>query len=66
MLAPRGPLLAAHDEAVQAAREAGIDPAANLDFARDYIASWIARRFEVSSSVIDKRLVYDGVWPKVG
>ena len=66
VLAPRAPLLAAHDEAVQAAREAGIDPAANLDFARDYIASWIARRFGVSSTVIDKRLVYDGVWPRVG
>ena len=66
ILAPRTPLLAVHDEAVQVARDAGIDPALNLEFARDYVASWIARRFGVSPAVIDKRLVYDGIWPKVG
>jgi hypothetical protein len=66
VLAPQAPLRAAHDDAVQATRDAGIDPGLNLDFARDYIATWIARRFEVSAAVIDKRLVYDGIWPRVG
>lgn len=46
------------------ADEAGFDLERNLDVARQYMATSIGRVFEVSAAVIEKRLVYDGVWGK--
>lgn len=63
VLAPRDPLTRAYRDACRFAQEQGIDPEANLDIARDYIARAIGDLFEVSATVIDKRLVKDGIWP---
>jgi hypothetical protein len=62
ILAPREPLAAAYRNAVRVADGLGFDLSAHADAARDYIATWIAKKFEVSAAVIDKRLRYDGIF----
>jgi hypothetical protein len=62
ILAPRGPLAAAYREAIRAADALGFDLSAHADAARDYIAAWIAKKFEISAAVIDKRMRYDGIF----
>ncbi len=58
------PLDAAYRAALRAADEAGFDVERNLDIARQYVATSISKVFDVSSAVIEKRLVYDGIWGK--
>lgn len=64
VLVPRDPLAGAFREAVRRADEVGIDLKAAPDVARQYVATSIGRLFEVSTAVVDKRLGYDGVWPR--
>ncbi len=64
VLAPRDPLDQAYREARRSADEAGIDIEANVHLARHYVSSSIATIFEVSAEVIDRRLVFDGIFPK--
>ena len=61
VLAPRTPLARAYGEAIRMADEAGFDLERNLDVARQYMATAIAKVFEASASVVEKRLVYDGI-----
>jgi len=35
------------------------------EVARSYVADWLAKRFEVSAQVIEKRLEKDELWPKI-
>lgn len=46
------------------ADEEGIDIAAHGGMARRYIATYIGRIFDVSATVVEKRLVYDGIWER--
>jgi len=64
LLVPRDPLARAYRDAVRAADQAGFDLAGNLDVAKHYMATSIAKIFEVSAAVIEKRLVYDALWER--
>jgi hypothetical protein len=59
ILAPRGPLETATRQCVNLVRGEGIDLSENWDFAWSQIAAFLAKQFEVSSAVIDKRLDKD-------
>jgi hypothetical protein len=63
-LVQQHPLARAYQAAEQAADEAGFDLDGNLEIAKDYMATSIAKVFGVSSAVIEKRLVADGIWEK--
>jgi hypothetical protein len=62
VLAPREPLLREYRVALRRADEAGINLDQFPDVAKQYIATSVAKVFEVSAAVIEKRLVKDGVW----
>lgn len=64
VLAPQEPLLREYRDALRIADEAGINLEQYPDVARQYMATSIAKTFEVSATVIEKRLAKDGVWPK--
>jgi Zn-dependent peptidase ImmA (M78 family) len=63
VLVPREPLAAELEEAVQVATEQGFDLRGNHEVAKDYVCTWLGRRFEVSAQVIEKRLDRDALWP---
>ena len=60
-LVPRNPLEAATEQCVDLIRKEGIDLAENWDFAWSRIAAFVAKRFEVSTAVVERRLQKDGV-----
>ena len=64
ILVPVEPLRTEYQKAVRAAGRAGLSLAKAGDVARSYAADWLARRFEVSGQVIEKRLDKDELWPQ--
>lgn len=64
VLAPQEPLLREYRDALRIADEAGINLEQYPDVAQQYMATSIAKTFEVSATVIEKRLAKDGVWPR--
>ncbi len=64
VLVPREPLTREYRAAVRLADEAGINLDQYPDVARQYVATSIAKIFEVSAAVVEKRLVKDGVWSR--
>jgi Zn-dependent peptidase ImmA (M78 family) len=63
ILVPTEPLLAEYQKALRVAGRAGLSLQSAGEGARPYIANWLARRFDVSSQVIEKRLNKDDLWP---
>lgn len=64
VLVPSTPLAAEYRAALRMADEEGIDIAAHGGMARQYIATYIGRIFDVSATVVEKRLAYDGIWER--
>ncbi len=62
ILVPSDVLLERFKTAVQRAEREGISLVAASDMARHIIAGALAPEFEVSTSVIDKRIAFDGLW----
>lgn len=62
ILVPAEPLREAYQRAVRAAGRAGLSVQKVGEVAHPYIAAWLARRFEVSPQVIERRLRKDGLW----
>lgn len=62
VLVPAEPLHDAHRRAVRAAARAGLSVQKAGEVAYSYIADWLAKQFEVSAQVIEKRLRKDGLW----
>lgn len=65
VLTPSAPLAVEYRAALRMADEEGIDIGAHGGMARQYIATYIGRIFGVSAGVVEKRLVYDGIWERV-
>lgn len=66
ILVPPVPLKKKFAEAVHQANAAGLSIRKVGDVAKLYIASWLAKEFDVSSQVIEKRLEKDKLWPGKG
>jgi hypothetical protein len=64
ILVPPTPLATEYRAALRRADEEGIDITAHGGMARQYIATHIGRLFEVSATVVEKRLIYDGIWER--
>lgn len=64
ILAPAEPLRTEYQKAVRVAGRVGLSLQKAGYVARSYVADWLARRFEVSTQVIEKRLDRDGLWPQ--
>ncbi len=62
VLVPRQPLLELYQQAGRLAEQHGIDLGELQDASLDYVAGWIARRFEVSTEVVE-RLRREGITP---
>ena len=58
------PLRIEYQRAARAATRVGLSLQKAGEVARSYVADWLARRFEVSAQVIEKRLDKDGLWPR--
>ena len=63
ILVPTESLLAEYQKALRVAGRAGLSLQSAGEVARPYIANWLARRFDVSSQVVEKRLNKDDLWP---
>jgi len=63
VLVPTEPLLAEYQKALRVAGRAGLSLQKAGEVARPYISEWLARRFDVSSQAIEKRLEKDDLWP---
>jgi IrrE N-terminal-like domain len=63
ILVPQVPLKKKFAKAVDQAEEAGLSIRKAGDVAKLYISSWLAKEFDVSSQVIEKRLDKDKLWP---
>lgn len=61
ILVPREPLMTFTKETVELIRKERIDLDNNWDFAWQVIAEYLAKRFVVSTEVVEKRLTYDKV-----
>jgi hypothetical protein len=61
VLVPAAPLESAARECVDKVKSEGIDLYENWDFAWSRIAAFLAKQFDVSSQLIDKRLQKDGL-----
>jgi len=61
VLVQSGPLIGETNACVQRIQGEGIDVAANWDFAWTRIAAFLAKSFDVSTGVVEKRLVKDGI-----
>lgn len=64
ILVPAEPLRTEYQKAVRVAGRVGLSLLKAGEVARSYVADWLARRFEVSAQVIEKRLDKDGLWPQ--
>ena len=58
------PLGTEYQRAARAATRVGLSLQKAGEVAQSYVADWLARRFEVSAQVIEKRLDKDGLWPR--
>lgn len=63
VLVPHEPLREGLVDGVQLASDQGVNVRDDPDPAKDFLCTWLGRRFEVSSQVIEKRLDLDGLWP---
>lgn len=64
LLVPREKLIEKLDDAVALARSSGFDSwDTSGDSTRQYVAHGIARHFEVSDQVIERRLIRENLWP---
>ena len=63
ILVPTESLLAEYQKALRVAGRVGLSLQSVGEVARPYIANWLARRFDVSSQVVEKRLNKDDLWP---
>ncbi len=64
LLVPREKLIEKLNDAVALARSSGFDAwDASGDSTRQFVAHGIARHFEVSDQVIEKRLIRENLWP---
>jgi Zn-dependent peptidase ImmA (M78 family) len=63
ILVPTESLLAEYQKALRVAGRVGLSLQSAGEVARPYIANWLARLFDVSSQVIEKRLNKDDLWP---
>jgi hypothetical protein len=64
LLVPRGKLIEKIKDTVSIAKSSGFDSwDISGESTREYIAHAIARHFEVSDQVIDKRIVRENLWP---
>ncbi len=63
ILVAEDPLRIEYQKAVRAASRVGLALKKAGDVARSYVADWLARRFEVSPQVIERRLDKDELWP---
>jgi hypothetical protein len=63
ILVPTEPLRAEYQKAIRAASRAGLSVQKTGEVAKSYITDWLARRFEVSPQVIERRLDKDELWP---
>jgi len=61
VLVPASPLRSAARECVEMVRSEGIELYENWDFAWSRIAAFLAKRLEVSTQVVEKRLQKDGL-----
>ncbi len=67
LLVPRERLIGKLDAAVALAKKAGFDAwDVSGDAARQFVAHGIAKHFEVSEQVIEKRLIRENLWPPGG
>jgi hypothetical protein len=66
VLVPAEPLRTEYQKAVRVAGRAGLSLQKAGEVARSYVADWLARRFEVSAQVIERRLDKDELWPRTG
>lgn len=66
ILVPPAPLKKKFAVAIQQADEARLSIRRAGDVAKLYISSWLAKEFDVSSQVIEKRLEKDKLWPGKG
>ncbi|MBI2561548.1 MAG: ImmA/IrrE family metallo-endopeptidase [candidate division NC10 bacterium] len=64
ILVPAEPLLTEYQKAIRVAARVGLSLQKAGEVARSYVADWLARRFEVSPQVIEKRLDKDELWPR--
>jgi Zn-dependent peptidase ImmA (M78 family) len=62
ILVPALPLKQRLQQAYRLAARKRLSPAQAGDVARLYIVSWLAKQFEVSSQVIERRLDKDRLW----
>lgn len=66
LLVPREKLIEKLNEAVSIVKSSGFEAwDSSGESAREYIAHAIARYFEVSEQVIDKRLIRENLWPPI-
>jgi hypothetical protein len=64
LLVPREKLMKKLNDAVELAKSAGFDAwDASGDSSRQFVAHGIARHFEVSGQVIERRLIRENLWP---
>jgi Zn-dependent peptidase ImmA (M78 family) len=61
VLVPSGPLVDRTGQCLNKIRSEGIDIAANREFVSTYIAAFLAKEFEVSAQVVEKRLLKEGI-----
>jgi hypothetical protein len=64
ILVPPEPLRTEYQKAARAAARVGLSLQKAGEVARSYVADWLARRFDVSPQVIERRLDKDGLWPE--
>lgn len=63
VLVPKAPLVSRLSEAITAARKEGFELKNAKEVAKDYVSTWLGRKFEVSAQVIAIRLDKDALWP---
>lgn len=64
LLVPKEKLIEKLDDAVTLAKNSGFDAwDSSGDSARQFVAHGIARHFEVSDQVIEKRIIRENLWP---
>lgn len=63
VLVPPEVLSAEYQKALRVAGRAGLSVKKAGEVARPYISEWLARRFQASTQVIEKRIDKDELWP---
>ena len=63
VLVPPDPLEKKLGEAIRRAEKYGVSVHDKDDSAKQHICRWVAKRFDVSEPVVEKRIQYDQLWP---